>query len=41
MALGNGVPVIPLQRVGEWVLVAAACPLAPMMTWPIPLSVCV
>lgn len=40
MALGNGVPVIPFQRVGEWVLVTAACPLLPMMTWPIPLSVC-
>ena len=43
-ALANGVPLIPLQKEGDWVLVAPACPLAPTFTWSVtagvPLSVC-
>ena len=44
-ALANGVPVVPLQRRGPWVLVAPACSLAPTYTWSVtaggvPLSVC-
>jgi hypothetical protein len=43
-ALANGVPVIPLQRDGNWMLVAPACALAPTWTWSVtsgvPLSVC-
>jgi hypothetical protein len=45
LALANGVPLLPLQRQGDWVLVAAGCSLSP--TWTasvtaggIPLSVC-
>jgi len=44
-ALANGVPVVPLDRAGPWVLVAPGCPLVP--TWTasvtaggVPLSVC-
>jgi hypothetical protein len=33
LSLTNGVPLIPLQKQGDWVLVAAACPLAPTFTW--------
>jgi hypothetical protein len=45
LALANGTPVIPLQRAGDWVLVAPACALVPTWTWSItaggvPLSVC-
>jgi hypothetical protein len=44
-SLANGVPVIPLQRDGNWVLVAPGCALAPTYTWSItagvPLSVCI
>jgi hypothetical protein len=44
LALANGVPVVPLRREGDWLLVAAACPLVPTFTWSvtagIPLSVC-
>jgi hypothetical protein len=44
-ALANGVPIVPLQKVDGWVLVAPACPLMPTYTWSItgggvPLSVC-
>jgi hypothetical protein len=43
-ALANGVPVIPLQRQGNWVLVAPGCTLAPTYTWSVtagvPLSIC-
>jgi len=43
-ALANGVPVVPLDKAGPWVLVAPACPLAPTFTWSVtagvPLSVC-
>ena len=44
-SLANGVPVIPLQHDGPWVLVAPACPLAPTYTFSVtgggvPLSVC-
>ena len=43
-ALANGVPLVPLQKQGDWVLVAPACPLAPTFTWSwtagVPLSVC-
>jgi len=45
-ALANGVPLLPLQQQGNWVLVAPACPLAPpTYTWSVtaggvPLSVC-
>jgi hypothetical protein len=44
MSLANGTPVMPLQREGNWILVAPLCPLAPTYTWSItsgvPLSVC-
>jgi hypothetical protein len=45
LALANGVPVVPLQRQGDWLLVTAACPLVPTFTWSItaggiPLSIC-
>src|SRR5215831_17685440 len=44
MSLANGVPVIPLQQAGRWVLVAPACFLVPTWTWSVtsgvPLSVC-
>jgi hypothetical protein len=33
MSLVNGVPLIPLQREGEWLLVAAACDLTPTWAW--------
>jgi hypothetical protein len=43
-ALANGTPVIPLQKDGDWVLVAPACALSQTFTWSvttgIPLSVC-
>ena len=43
-SLANGVPVVPLQRVGEWIEVGAACPLVPTWTFSVtagvPLSVC-
>jgi hypothetical protein len=43
-ALANGTPVIPLERQGNWLLVAAGCALAPTWTWSwtagVPLSVC-
>jgi hypothetical protein len=45
MTLGNGTPLFPLQRQGNWVLVSPACNLAPTWTWSVtagglPLSVC-
>src|SRR5262249_21409430 len=44
-ALANGVPVIPLTKVGPWVLVAPACTLSSTFTASVtaggmPLSVC-
>jgi hypothetical protein len=43
-AIANGTPVLPIRREGNWVLVAAGCPLAPTYTWSVttglPLSVC-
>jgi len=43
-SLANGVPIFPLDRRGDWLLVAAACSLAPTYTWSVtagvPLSVC-
>jgi len=33
MSLVNGVPLIPLQRDGNWLLVAAACDLTPTFAW--------
>jgi hypothetical protein len=33
MALTNGVPLIPLGREGNWLLVAAACDLTPTFAW--------
>jgi hypothetical protein len=43
-ALANGTPVIPLERQGNWLLVAAGCALAPTWTWSwtagVPLSIC-
>jgi hypothetical protein len=44
-ALANGTPVIPLQKQGNWVLVAPGCALAPTYTYSVtaggvPLSVC-
>ena len=33
MSLVNGVPLIPLQREGDWLLVAAACDLTPTWAW--------
>src|SRR6516165_4490290 len=32
-ALANGVPLIPLSREGDWLLVAPGCSLAPTFTW--------
>jgi hypothetical protein len=44
LSLANGTPVIPLQRQGDWVLVAPGCVLVPTWTWSVtadvPLSVC-
>jgi len=43
-ALANGTPIIPLQKDGNWILVAPACQLTPTFTMSItagvPLSVC-
>jgi len=44
-ALANGVPLFPSERVGNWVLVSAACALVPTWTFSVtaggvPLSVC-
>ena len=43
-ALANGVPLYPSERVGNWVLVSAACVLAPTWTYSVTagvsLSVC-
>jgi len=43
-SLANGVPVVPLRREGEWILVAPGCALGPTYTWSVtagvPLSVC-
>jgi hypothetical protein len=43
-ALVNGTPVLPLQRSGKWILVAPACPLAPIGAWSwtagVPLMAC-
>lgn len=33
MALVNGVPLLPVQRDGNWLLVAAACDLTPTWLW--------
>ena len=33
MSLVNGVPLIPLQRQGNWLLVAAGCDLTPTFAW--------
>ena len=33
MSLVNGVPLIPLQKEGDWLLVAAACDLTPTFAW--------
>ena len=33
MALVNGVPLITLQRQGDWLLVAAGCDLTPTFAW--------
>ena len=33
MALVNGTPLIPLQRQGDWLLVAPACDLTPTWAW--------
>jgi len=33
MSLVNGTPLIPLQREGDWLLVAAACDLTPTSVW--------
>jgi hypothetical protein len=33
MALVNGTPLVVLQRVGSWTLVAAACDLTPTFLW--------
>ena len=33
MSLVNGVPLIPLGREGEWLLVAAGCDLTPTFAW--------
>lgn|SRR5262249_6399909 len=44
LALVNGTPVLPIQRQGNWVLVAPACALEPTGAWSwthgVPLSVC-
>ena len=44
-AVANGVPLVPLQKIDGWVLVAPACQLAPSYTYSVtaggvPLSVC-
>jgi hypothetical protein len=33
MSLVNGTPLIPLQKQGDWLLVAAACDLTPTFAW--------
>jgi hypothetical protein len=33
MSLVNGVPLIPLDKQGDWLLVAAACDLTPTFAW--------
>jgi hypothetical protein len=33
MSLVNGVPLIPLQKEGDWLLVAAGCDLTPTFAW--------
>jgi len=33
MSLVNGVPLIPLQKDGDWLLVSAACDLTPTFAW--------
>jgi hypothetical protein len=33
MSLVNGVPLIPLDKQGDWLLVAAGCDLTPTFTW--------
>jgi hypothetical protein len=33
MSLVNGVPLIPLQKQGDWLLVAAGCDLTPTWAW--------
>ena len=33
MSLVNGTPLIPLQRQGDWLLVAAGCDLTPTWAW--------
>ena len=33
MSLVNGTPLIPLQKHGDWLLVAAACDLTPTWAW--------
>jgi hypothetical protein len=33
MSLVNGTPLIPLQKEGDWLLVAAACDLTPTWAW--------
>jgi hypothetical protein len=33
MALVNGTPLIPLQKQGDWLLVAPACDLTPTWAW--------
>jgi hypothetical protein len=44
MALVNGVPLYPVTRQGDWILVAAACDLTPTFAWSwtagVPLSRC-
>lgn len=44
LSLANGTPLVPLQRQGDWVLVAPACPLGPTGAWSwtnnVPLSAC-
>ena len=43
-SLATGVPVVPLQQDGNWILVAPGCFLVPTWTWSVtagvPLSVC-
>jgi hypothetical protein len=33
MSLVNGTPLIPLQKQGDWLLVAPACDLTPTWAW--------
>jgi len=33
MALVNGVPLIPMDKRGDWLLVAAGCDLTPTWAW--------